>query len=81
MTRTLLACVLLLSATAASAGLYDSWGYHAPIQFTGYNRSAVLTNFPALVVLGTNITGFSYSQFLSGSNDLAFTDATGLTNL
>jgi len=68
--------VLSLAAgvmTTASAGLYDSWGYEAQIQFTGYSKSETLTNFPALVVLSNNcFSGFAYSQFQSGSNDLAF---------
>jgi hypothetical protein len=79
---TVLALAAMLAAGMASAGLYDTWDYKAQIQFTGYSKSETLTNFPALVVLGTNITGFAYSQFKSGSNDLAFTaDAAGLMNL
>jgi hypothetical protein len=70
-----------LCGATAQAGLYDAWNYQAQIQFGGYNKAETLTNFPALVVLGTNISNFAYSQFLSGTNDLAFTDATGLTNL
>ena len=77
-----MAALVLLAAGMASAGLYDAWGYKAQIQFSGYNKSETLTNFPALVVLSNNcFSGFAYSQFLSGSNDLAFTDATGTTNL
>jgi hypothetical protein len=63
--------------------LYDSWANYAQITFTGYNRSETLTNFPALVILGADtISGFDYSQFLSGSNaDLRFTDNAGLVDL
>jgi len=59
------------------------WGYSAPVRFSGYNQAETLTNFPVLVVLSNNcFQGFSYHQFQSGSNDLAFTaDAAGLTNL
>jgi len=60
---------------------YMFWGHKALIQFAGYSPTEVLTNFPALVMLGTNISGFAYSQFLSGSNDLRFTDVSGCTNL
>ena len=68
-------CATVLLANAASAGMFS-----ATVQFSGYNQAETLTNFPALVVLGTNITGFSYGQFQSGSNDLFFTDLTGATN-
>ena len=30
------------------------------ITFSGYAKTSTLTNFPALVLLNTNITGFSY---------------------
>jgi hypothetical protein len=43
------------------------------ITFSGYNRPETLNNFPVLVRLGTNIPGFSYSQFASpAGNDLRF---------
>jgi len=52
------------------------------ISFTGYNRSETLTNFPALVNLNTNLTGFNYRQFASGiGGDLRFTDAGGVALL
>ena len=69
-------------SAACTYGGAGGWANKAPITFSGYNRAETLTNFPALVVLGTNIFNFAYNQFQSGSNDLAFTaDATGLTNL
>ena len=44
------------------------------ITFSGYNRSETLNDFPVLVRLGTNVPGFSYSQFASpAGNDLRFT--------
>jgi hypothetical protein len=63
--------------------LYAPWGYKAQIQFTGYNRSETLSNFPVLVVFSTNrISGFNYAEFLSGANaDLRFTDSSGLVDL
>ncbi|MDD4019317.1 MAG: DUF2341 domain-containing protein [Kiritimatiellae bacterium] len=46
--------------------------------FTGYTAGETLTNFPALVVLGERLNGFSYSQFTSADgSDLRFTDDTG----
>ena len=43
-----------------------------------YDRPESLSGFPALVVLSTNIPGFSYGQFASPTgSDLCFTDATG----
>ena len=53
--------------------------YTTQITFSGYTNGAILTNFPALVRLSTNIPGFSYSQFVSpiDGGDLRFTTATG----
>jgi hypothetical protein len=51
---------------------------HLRIQFTGYNRPETLTNFPVLVRLSPNLSGFSYSQFASpAGGDLRFADASG----
>ncbi|MEM7390700.1 MAG: DUF2341 domain-containing protein [Verrucomicrobiota bacterium] len=57
--------------------LFDaaSFSQQIKLSFCGYDRASSLTNFPALVVLGTNISGFSYSQFASASGgDLRFMD-------
>ncbi len=55
------------------------YGARARITFPGYDRGEPLAGFPALVVLGTNIPGFSYRQFASGDGgDLRFTDSTGV---
>jgi Concanavalin A-like lectin/glucanases superfamily len=52
------------------------------ITFTNYTRSEVLTNFPALVVLNTNLSGFNYASFASPTaGDLRFKSADGLTDL
>lgn len=54
---------------------FDSsvFGNMANIQFNGYTGAEVLTNFPVLIKLGTNIPGFEYDQFLSpASADLRF---------
>ena len=48
--------------------------YETKIVFSGYDRAETLTNFPALVKLSTNISGFSYTDFVSPANgaDLRF---------
>lgn len=52
------------------------------IEFTGYNRSEVLQDFPALVRLSTNLPGFSYSGFAAPNGaDLRFADANGTREL
>jgi hypothetical protein len=52
------------------------------ITYSGYSKSEPLTNFPVLVILGTNIEGFSYSDFrTAGGVDLRFTDSTRTNEL
>ena len=47
------------------------------VQLSGYGRAETLTNFPALMVLNTGITNFSYASFLSATGgDLRFVDST-----
>ncbi len=55
----------------------NAFTYSLPLRFCGYSRSETLTNFPALVILGTNVPGFSYATF-AGDNggDLRFSDHT-----
>jgi len=54
------------------------WSHGAVIGFPGYGRDEALTDFPALVVLGANVSGFSYADCASPSGgDLRFTDAAG----
>ena len=53
------------------------------ITFAGYTPAETLTNFPALVVLGTNIAGFSYARCSSTNGyDLRFasSNATQMLN-
>ena len=70
--------VLLVAAGASSAADFPGWAKRASITFSGYTKGEALTNFPALVVLGTNISGFSYADFASSSGgDLRFADANG----
>lgn len=74
----------LLSAIGTNVGVVAptldplSYNYHAKISISGYNRSTSLSDFPILVNIGTNLTGYSASQFASPSGgDLRFTDASG----
>lgn len=56
--------------------------FETRVAFTNYSRTEPLTNFPALVVLGTNVPGFSYAQFQTpDGSDLRFVGADGLTEL
>lgn len=67
----------VISVVAPPASLYS-----ATISFPGYNRAEVLTNIPLLVVLSTNIPGFSYAQFdTTNAGDLRFTTTNGETEL
>ena len=67
--------VVGLPATFLNSASYN----HTKITFGGYTNDEALLDFPALVRLGANIPGFSYSQFDSPANgaDLRFTDADG----
>jgi len=54
----------------------DNGAYRMKLGFTGYNRPETLTNFPALVILSTNLPGFSYSQLASANGyDLRFSSS------
>jgi hypothetical protein len=73
----ILACVLGASATD-----FGAWEQRAKVTFGGYGKAETLTNFPALVCLGTNISGFSYSQFSStNGSDLRFADSSQTNEL
>jgi formylglycine-generating enzyme required for sulfatase activity len=62
--------------------LANGWAYGMKIIFTGYNKAETLTNFPVLVVFGTNIANFSYSQFQSSNGwDLSFAASNEATTL
>jgi hypothetical protein len=52
------------------------------LDFPGYRQAETLKDFPVLVVLGTQCTGFAYNQFLSTHGwDLRFTASDGTTEL
>ena len=56
--------------------------YQTRITFTNYSRSEILTNFPVLVVLNTNLSGFNYGTFASSTGgDLRFKSGDGATTL
>lgn len=74
----------LSSSTATNIGIAvptlnpSDYTYKMKITFAGYTKSETLLDFPALVQLGTNLPGFSFSQFASPTaGDLRFTDASG----
>ncbi len=56
-------------------GILPEPRFETKIVFSGYNANEPLTNFPALVLLSTNISGFSYANFVSpaSGSDLRFT--------
>ncbi|OGV62742.1 MAG: hypothetical protein A2498_02755, partial [Lentisphaerae bacterium RIFOXYC12_FULL_60_16] len=67
--------VLLAGVSSVHAADFSTWQKKMQVRLAGYDGSETLSDFPALVVFTTNIAGFSYSQFLSGTNaDLRFTD-------
>jgi len=71
-------------ASAPLSGLaadFSSWANQMKIVFTGYTKPEPLEHFPVLVTF-SNRPGFSYSQFLSGSNaDLRFSDSSRTNEL
>ena len=57
-------------------------GTRIKISFPGYTKLSTLKNFPALIILGPHIEGFSYSSFRSIKGfDLRFYDITGRQEL
>ena len=53
--------------------------YRARIGFTGYTRSETLTNFPVLILFGSNVPTFAYGQMSSTNGaDLRFSDVNGI---
>ncbi len=57
----------------------SDYGSRMKIFFSGYSRPETLTNFPVLICLNTNLSGFSYHGFASSTGgDLRFTDAGGV---
>ena len=66
----------------SGGGSFLAWKNSMTVAFSGYNKPETLTNFPALVVLSTNIPGFAYNQFASGNGyDLRFSTSGGSNEL
>jgi hypothetical protein len=62
-------------ASLCRAADFSAWQRKMKVTFSGYDKTEPLTNFPALVALGTNIGAFSYSDFASQTGgDLRFSD-------
>lgn len=58
----------------------EHYAHKVRIAFPGYTRQETLTNFPALVKLGSHIKGFSYAGLASPvGSDLRFTETDGAT--
>jgi len=68
---------LLTVSTIHAASLdTDNYARHMKIRFGGYTRGETLTNFPALVIFGSHIANFDYTQFVSNNGyDLRFVNA------
>ncbi len=74
-TNSSIATVIGMPATFINPANY----HRMQITFTGYTDGAALQNFPVLVRLSTNTSGFSYSQFVSPNTgaDLRFAAENG----
>jgi hypothetical protein len=71
----------VLAAAPSPAADFSGWNKNLQLAFKGYTRSETLTDFPALIIVGTNIPGFAYNQMLSTNYDLRFTDNTQTNEL
>ena len=68
----------LVLASTGHAADFSAWAKTTSLTFSGYSKPETLTDFPVLVVLSTDISGFSYSDFQSPAHDdLRFTDEAG----
>ena len=82
---TVLCAVTFILITASVPGAdFSSWTNAMSFRFTGYTPpggTTTLSNFPALVVLSTNLPGFRYTDFTGTNSDLRFTDSTATNEL
>lgn len=60
---------------------YGQWSFTTRIRFDGYSDGEVLHDFPALVVFGPHLAGFSYTQAGNDGASLRFTDNAGMQRL
>ena len=75
--RIVLSLLAAVGLATSAQGAFDPSGYACTARFlvSGYSQLEVLTNFPVLVKLSTNLPGFRYTQFLSAqAADLRFVD-------
>ncbi len=73
--RLIAATCATLQAFSVVGILADNSPYRMEVRFSGYDKSDVLTNFPALIVFDEQIHGFEYDQFASTSGmDVRFYD-------
>ena len=78
----LAAVVALVLAHPLCAGPFDGWTRKVALSYDSYTGSEVLTNFPVLVTLSTNLQGFSYHAFESpAGGDLRFSDGLEIGNV
>jgi len=83
-TSVLFSLSFVLFTASTPAADFSSWTNMMPFRFAGYNPpggTTPLTNFPALVVLSTNLAGFRYTDFNGTNADLRFTDSTTVNEL
>jgi len=75
---------LALTGIPVLAADFSTWTNAMAFRFTGYTPPGgvtTLTNFPALVILSTNLPGFRYTDFYGANADLRFTDSTMVNEL
>lgn len=77
--KIIIMAIIAMGMRGISSGAdFNAWTRKMKITFSGYDRNETLTNFPALVVLNTNLTDFSYADFASENGfDLRFASASG----
>lgn len=73
----LLIAALVMIAQAGSSADFRSWTRRAPVTFVAYDKTETLTNFPVLIRLSPDTSGFRYADFGSPATgaDLRFTAA------
>jgi hypothetical protein len=69
------------ASTWVATPSYAAWPYSTTLRFPGYTEAETLRDFPALVRLGTNLAGFTYSQCGGSWASLRFADEAGATPL
>ncbi len=70
--------VVLCAVLPAFAESLADWTHQAAIVFNGYDGTAPLTNFPALVRLSEGAGGFSYAKCRADGGDVRFSGRNGV---